>query len=52
MSDSKDSTGKLALAILSGALVAGPLLGIWPLVGVIVAYGSVICIAKLFSARR
>jgi hypothetical protein len=52
MRDSKDSNGTLAIALLGGAVAAGPILGIWPLVGVFVACGSVLFVASLLKDRR
>jgi hypothetical protein len=50
MRDSLDSQGQLALAMIGGAILAGPILGLWPLVGVIAACGTAIYVAN--SARR
>lgn len=52
MRDSEDSTGKLALAMIGGTIVAAPILGIWPVVGIIAVCGSIIYAARLFKDRR
>ena len=51
MRKSLGSNGELALAMIGGAVIAGPLLGWWPLVGVIAACGTSIYIANLFRRR-
>jgi hypothetical protein len=50
--DSSDPNGGLMLAMLGSALLAGPVLGWWPLVGVVAACGSYIYVASLFRPRR
>jgi len=52
MRDSEDSTGKFMLAMIGGAVVAAPMLGIWPVIGVIAVCLCVIGVAKLLQHRR
>ena len=41
-----DINENLAVAMVVGAIVAGPLLGIWPLVGVLAAVGTALYITS------
>jgi hypothetical protein len=52
MPDPHETTGKFTLAMIGGAVVAAPLLGIWPVVGVITVYLGVLGAAKLFRDWR
>ncbi len=51
MRDSLDSQGQLALAVIGSAMLAGPILGLWPLVGVIAACGTAIYVANSIHRR-
>ena len=42
----KDFPDDLAVAMVVGAIVAGPLLGWWPLVGILAAVGTALYIAS------
>jgi hypothetical protein len=48
MRDFLESSGGLAVALIAGAIAAGPVLGWWPLVGIIAACGTAIYIANIF----
>ena len=37
--------------MIGGAILAGPILGLWPLVGVIAACGTTLYVANLFHRR-
>jgi hypothetical protein len=50
--DFLETNGELALAMIGGAVLAGPLLGLWPLVGILAACGTSIVIANQFRDRR
>jgi len=52
MREPKDSYGTLALAMLGGAVAAGPILGMWPVVSVLVVCGGVIFAAFLIKGCR
>ena len=51
MRNSLDSQDELALAMIGGAILAGPILGLWPLMGVIAARGTTLHVANLFHHR-
>jgi hypothetical protein len=51
MRNSLDSQGELALAMIGGAILAGPILGLWPLVGVLAACGTAIYVANSIHRR-
>lgn len=51
MRNSLDSQGQLMLAMIGSAILAGPILGLWPLVGVLAACGTAICIANSVHRR-
>jgi hypothetical protein len=41
-----DSTVKLALAMIGTGILVGPILGLWPLFGILAACGTFICVAQ------
>jgi len=41
-----ESTGKLALAMIGAGILVGPVLGLWPLFGILVACGTFACVAQ------
>jgi hypothetical protein len=50
MRDSLETNGGLFAAMIASAVLAGPVLGLWPLVGVIAAIGTSVYITN--SIRR
>jgi hypothetical protein len=52
MRGSRDSTGELAIAMIAGTVLVGPVLGWWPLVGILAACGSFVYVASQFNKRR
>ena len=52
MRDYLETNGEIALAMIGGAVLAGPLLGLWPLVGVLAAIGTSVYIADMFRPGR
>jgi hypothetical protein len=51
MRDFIETNSGLALAMVGGAIAAGPVLGLWPLVGVIAACATSVYIASMFRPR-
>jgi uncharacterized oligopeptide transporter (OPT) family protein len=47
-----ESTGKLALAMIGTGVLVGPVLGLWPLVGILAACGTFVFVAQQFKDRR
>jgi len=41
-----DSSGKLALAMIGAGILAGPVLGLWPLFGILAACGTFVAVAQ------
>jgi len=50
--DFLDTNGGLALAMMGGAILAVPIFGLWPLLGIAAACGTSLAIAKQFRGRR
>ena len=47
-----DSTGKLALAMIGAGVLVGPVLGLWPLFGILAACATFVCVANQGKGRR
>lgn len=47
-----DSTGKLALTLIGTGVLVGPVLGAWPLLGVLCACGTYLFVASQSKGRR
>ena len=47
-----ESTGKLALALIGTGVLVGPVLGLWPLFGILAACGTYLYAANQGKGRR
>ena len=47
-----ESTGGLALAMIGTGILVGPILGLWPLFGILAACGTFVCVASQGKGRR
>ena len=47
-----DSTGKLALAMIGTGILVGPILGLWPLFGILAACGTFVAVTRQGKGRR
>jgi hypothetical protein len=47
-----ESTGKLALTMIGAGVLLGPIMGLWPLVGILAACGTYFCVANQGKGRR
>ena len=47
-----ESTAKLALAMVGTGVLLGPIMGLWPLVGILAACGTFVAVAGRGKGRR
>ena len=47
-----ESTAKCALALIGTGILVGPILGLWPLFGILAACGTFVAVAGQGKGRR